>query len=57
MIDQQLCTACGHLSHGERCPHPIAEDILVGDSAYSRTGRFYRSVIVDTCNCKPRISA
>lgn len=46
------CTYCSHTHLSPaKCDSPITEDIRVGDGPYDRRGRFYRSIVVDTCRC------
>ena len=46
------CSSCNHYhQHSGKCGEPEFEDIYVSDSAYGGNRRFYRSMIVDTCQC------
>lgn len=46
---------CGRCLHWHLSPHgcgtPITQDIRVGNGTYDPVGRFYRSIVVDTCHC------
>lgn len=51
--DSLGCASCEHYhQHLGMCGEPVTEDIYVSDSAFGGNKRFYRSVIVDTCQCR-----
>lgn len=46
------CSRCLHRHQlPNECGTPITQDIRVGNGKYDRVGRFYRSIVVDTCHC------
>jgi len=51
-VSDLACSSCNHYhQHSGKCGEPEFEDIYVSDSAYGGNRRFYRSMIVDTCQC------
>lgn len=47
------CASCQHYhQHLGECGEPETEDIYVSDSPYGGNKRFYRTMIVGTCQCR-----